>query len=45
MRVFLGGTCANTTWRNELIPLLEKMGIDYFNPVVDDWTEDCHYVQ
>ena len=45
MRVFLGGTCANTTWRNELIPLLEKMGIDYFNPVVDDWTEDCQAIE
>lgn len=37
MKVFLGGTCNNSTWRNELIPMLK---IDYFNPVVDDWTED-----
>ena len=37
-KVFLGGTCNESTWRNDLIPLLE---IDYFNPVVDDWTEDC----
>ena len=22
-RVFLGGTCADTTWRSELIPFLE----------------------
>ena len=32
--VFLGGTVAGSTWRQELISLLE---IDYFNPVVDDW--------
>lgn len=29
-RVFLGGTCANTTWRNELMHLLAKTGIEYF---------------
>lgn len=40
-KVFLGGTCANSTWRDELIPLLEKEGIAYFNPVVEDWTEEC----
>ena len=38
MKVFLGGTCNETTWRDRLIKELE---IDYFNPVVDDWTEDC----
>lgn len=37
-KVFLGGTCAETTWREELIPLLE---IPYFNPVVEDWTSEC----
>ena len=45
MRVFLGGTCANTTWRNELIPLLEKNNIDYFNPVVEDWTLECQAIE
>lgn len=37
-RVFLGGTCNESTWRKELIPLLT---IDFFDPVVDDWTEEC----
>lgn len=37
-RVFLGGTCADTTWRNELSAVLN---VDYFNPVVEDWTPDC----
>ena len=39
MKVFLGGTCNESTWREELISMLE---IDYFNPVVDDWTEECY---
>jgi len=38
MKVFLGGTCNNSTWRERLIKDLE---IDYFNPVVDDWTSAC----
>ena len=37
-RVFLGGTCNESTWREDLIKLLK---IDYFNPVVDDWTPEC----
>ena len=38
MRVFLGGTCNNSQWRNWITPLLR---VDYFNPVVDDWTPEC----
>ena len=37
-KVFLGGTCNNSKWREELIKGLK---INYFNPVVDDCTEDC----
>lgn len=37
-KVFLGGTCANSRWRNKMIPQLK---IDYFNPVVKNWTEEC----
>ena len=37
-KVFLGGTCNNSGWRDILIPLLS---IDYFNPVVEDWTTEC----
>lgn len=39
MKVFLGGTCNNSTWRDELIPYLQSMKISYFNPVVATWTE------
>lgn len=38
MKVFLGGTCNDSQWRNQLIPHLK---CDYFNPVVDDWTPEC----
>jgi len=38
MKVFLGGTCNGSTWRNKLISMLK---IDYFNPVVEDWTPEC----
>lgn len=37
-KIFLGGTCNESKWRDELIKLLK---IDYFNPVVEDWTEEC----
>ncbi len=37
-KVFLGGTCNNSDWRDKLIPLLN---INFFNPVVKDWTPEC----
>jgi len=37
-KVFLGGTCNDSTWREELIALLT---IDYYDPVVPDWTSEC----
>ena len=37
-KIFLGGTCASTTWRDELIP---KLSIEFFNPVVADWTPEA----
>jgi len=45
MRVFLGGTCADTTWRNELMPLFDETHIEYFNPVVKDWTPECQAIE
>ncbi|KAI6647274.1 hypothetical protein LOD99_12271 [Oopsacas minuta] len=38
--VFLGGSCGDTTWRNDkAIPLLEENNITYYNPQlkVDQW--------
>ena len=37
-KVFLGGTCNESSWRDEVISMLK---IDYFNPVVEDWTTEC----
>lgn len=38
MKVFLGGTCNNSQWREQLI---KDLKIDFFNPVVPDWTPEC----
>jgi hypothetical protein len=38
-KVFLGGTVNKSTWRNELIKMLQ---IDYFNPVVETWTDEAY---
>lgn len=38
MKVFLGGTCAESKWREYIMPLLM---CNYFNPVVEDWTPEC----
>jgi hypothetical protein len=38
MKVFLGGTCYESTWRNRIISMLK---VENFNPVVEDWTLDC----
>lgn len=38
MKVFLGGTCNGSAWRDKLIPMLK---VAFFNPVVADWTPEC----
>jgi hypothetical protein len=45
LTVFLGGTCATSTWREELIPMLDEETVSYFNPVVEDWTPECQAVE
>ena len=44
-KVFLGGTCNESTWRDELIPKLEEIDFNYFNPVVEDWTPECQDIE
>jgi hypothetical protein len=41
-KVFLGGTCADSTWRELLIPMLQ---VAYFNPVVETWTAACQSIE
>lgn len=40
MKVFLGGTCNGSTWRNKFIELLDD-SVEYFNPVVDNWNTEA----
>lgn len=40
-RVFLGGTCNGSRWRNRMIIYLNDEGIEYFNLVVDDWDDNA----
>jgi len=41
-RIFLGGTCNDSTWRDRIERVVQ---VDMFNPVVDDWNEDCQAVE
>ncbi len=41
-RIFLGGTCNNSTWRQKIEKWVE---VSMFNPVVDDWTEECQAIE
>jgi hypothetical protein len=40
-RIFLGGTCNDSIWREDFIKLLNTNKLAYFNPVVDDWNEEA----
>lgn len=44
-KVFLGGTCATSTWREELLAKLDPEKIEAFNPVVPNWTPECQAVE
>ena len=41
-KIFLGGTCADTTWRAKLENAIQ---VPSFNPVVEDWTPECQAVK
>ena len=41
-KVFLGGTCNETTWRERI---MSNIQVNYFNPVVDDWTPECQAIE
>ena len=38
-RIFLGGTCNESTWRERMIHFLKKVGLEWFDPTVGDWDE------
>jgi len=39
-QVFLGGSCNESTWRDDLIKLLDEDKVSFFNPVVKNWTSE-----
>lgn len=45
--VFLGGTCNESRWREDLIELYglytqsDDIRLNFYNPVVPDWTPEC----
>lgn len=41
-RIFLGGTCNGSLWRDKLIPKIEKT---FYNPVVPDWTPEQQQIE
>jgi hypothetical protein len=41
-KVFLGGTCADSNWRDYLI---RNIQVPYFNPVVEDWTPEDKIIE
>jgi len=41
-KIFLGGTCNNSTWRSQIEKLVQA---PMFNPVVDDWNEECQAIE
>lgn len=45
--IFLGGTTNGSTWRDEFINILTSVNpkLKCFNPVVDDWTQECIYLE
>jgi len=46
-RIFLGGTCNDSTWRAQFISLLDqsKSKVSYFNPVVEDWNPKAQEIE
>ena len=39
-KVFMGGTCGESVWRQDLVRML-KPGAGYFDPVVEEWNEEA----
>lgn len=45
MKVFLGGTYNESMWRDRMMIYLYDEGIEYFNPVVDDWDDNAQEIE
>lgn len=40
MKIFLGGTCNDSKWRDRFTSMLLPL-VEYFDPIVKDWTPEC----
>lgn len=45
LKIFLGGTCSNSKWREELLNKLNQEKIDAFNPIVKEWTKERQIIE
>lgn len=45
LKIFLGGTCSNSTWREELLNKLNQEKIDAYNPIVKEWTKERQIIE
>lgn len=43
--VSLFGTCGDSKWRDPFMERFSAEGIEFFNPVVEDWTEECMEIE
>lgn len=43
--VGLFGTCGGSKWRNNFMLKYNEMGINYFNPQVDDWKPELAEIE
>lgn len=43
--VGLFGTCGGSTWRDPFKKKYDEMGIEYFDPQVDDWKEELAEIE
>lgn len=41
----LFGTCGESKWRNSFISMYKKLGVNYFNPQVDNWKPELAQIE
>lgn len=41
----LFGTCGGSTWRNQFMKKYSELGMNYFNPQVDDWKPELAEIE
>ena len=41
----LFGTCGSSTWRKDFIEEYKSLGINYYNPQIEQWDETCAAIE